>query len=273
MRNMHHLAHRRSKLESVHICYAEKSEILAKVFADMGEKRGENLAKNFAGFVLQFPGKVAARNFTKKSSTSPTSHETKFLHRETLGAWGEGRRHSKVRRPLKTTFDMTTLTFSTGASPRTLLIPLIRGAPGSRSSWLVTEKPFQEVATKDHSSLNTSKRNPELQTHPNFWDFLRGSSGRGEIPRRRESCNLCRHPQRCQMPDIDKSQKTAERGAKWVPGKAPAKQLKNSRKNSQNNQNSCFSGVSDVLLAVFRLFDLKIALKIIFVVRLQLQLQ
>ena len=50
------------------LSYAAKpqSEILLKCFADVGEKCGENLAKNFSPIlVLQFPGEVAARNFTK----------------------------------------------------------------------------------------------------------------------------------------------------------------------------------------------------------------
>ena len=43
-----------------------ESEILAKFFADMGENYGEKMAKFFADFRLQFPGKVGARYFTKK---------------------------------------------------------------------------------------------------------------------------------------------------------------------------------------------------------------
>ena len=38
-------------------------------------------------FILQFPGEVAARNFTKNWQQIRLS-VTKFLHRETLGAWG-----------------------------------------------------------------------------------------------------------------------------------------------------------------------------------------
>ena len=55
----------------------------------MGEKCGEKFA-NFCSsiFVLQFTGKVRARNFTKKPLTNSMSHETKFFHSETLGAWG-----------------------------------------------------------------------------------------------------------------------------------------------------------------------------------------
>ena len=42
-------------------------------------------------------------------------------------------------------------------------------------------------------------------------------------------CNLRGHLQRCQMPDIENSRKTAENGAEWVTVKQP----KNSRKNSR----------------------------------------
>ena len=63
------------------------------------------------------------------------------------------------RRPLKTTFDMTTLILAPGGAPRTRFIPL-REAPGNHCSWLVTENPSREVATKDHSSSNPRKGNP-----------------------------------------------------------------------------------------------------------------
>ena len=49
-------------------------------------------------------------------------------------------------------FDMTTFIFSAGGVPLApLFIPLI-GASGTLFSWLVTENPSREVATKDHSS-------------------------------------------------------------------------------------------------------------------------
>ena len=44
---------------------SSESEILAKIFADMGEKCGENLAENLADFRLPISGKLAARNLTK----------------------------------------------------------------------------------------------------------------------------------------------------------------------------------------------------------------
>ena len=60
------------------------------------------------------------------------------------------------------------------------------------------------------------------------------------------ACNLCSHPQRCQMRDIENSRKTAKQGAEWV----TVEQLKISRKNSRNTRkiaeqpkhpkNSCF---------------------------------
>ena len=59
------------------------------------------------------------------------------------------------------------------------------------------------------------------------------------------------------MPDIEHSQKTAEKGAEWVTVKQP----KNSPKNTRNTRKTavltvfgCFSGVSGVFPAVFRLF-------------------
>ena len=48
--------------------------------------------------------------------------------------------------------------------------------------------------------------------------------------------------------------KTAEKGAEWVKVKQPKNSWKNSRNTRKNNQNSCFSGVSAVFPAVFRLF-------------------
>ena len=87
-------------------------------------------------------------------------------------------------------------------------------------------------------------------------------------------CNLRGHLQRCQMPDIENSRKTAEKGAEWVTVKQP----KNSRKNSRNTRKTaekqskqlffgcfgCFSGCflpyrrthSAPFSAVFRLFSM-----------------
>ena len=70
-------------------------------------------------------------------------------------------------------------------------------------------------------------------------------------------CNLCGHLQRCQMPDIENSRITAEKGAEWVTAKQPKTSRKNSRntrKTPENSQNSCFSGASAVFPAVFRVF-------------------
>ena len=68
-----------------------------------------------------------------------------------------GRKLLKHQRPGARIFDMTTLIFSIGGgAPRTLFIPL-KGALGTLSSWLATEKPSREVATKDHWSLNPTK--------------------------------------------------------------------------------------------------------------------
>ena len=70
-----------------------KSETLAKTFADMGEKHGENLANFFGDFCPSISRKSVHKKFHEKSSTNSTSHETKFFHRETLGAW----RHKALR--------------------------------------------------------------------------------------------------------------------------------------------------------------------------------
>ena len=61
-------------------------------------------------------------------------------------------------------FSMTTLSFCAGGAPRTLFIPL-KGALGTLFSWLVTENPSREVATKDHCASNPRKGNPpDLKT-------------------------------------------------------------------------------------------------------------
>ena len=83
------------------------------------------------------------------------------------------------------------------------------------------------------------------------------------------ACNLRGHLQRCRMPDIENSRKTAEKGAEWVTVKQP----KNSRKNSRNTRKTavfiafrlffgcfgCFSGCFSAVLPwptrhPFRLF-------------------
>ena len=56
------------------------------------------------------------------------------------------------------------------------------------------------------------------------------------------------------MPDSRKQPKTAEKGAEWVTVKQPKNSRKNTRKTAVLTQNSCFSGVSGVFPAVFRLF-------------------
>ena len=65
-----------------------ESEILAKFFADMGEKCGENLAKTFADFCPSISRKIGRIKFHEKSAATFTSHEIEFFHCETLGAWG-----------------------------------------------------------------------------------------------------------------------------------------------------------------------------------------
>ena len=65
-----------------------ESEIPAKYFVDMGEKRGENLVKNFSDFRPSISRKNRRKKFHEKFSANSTGHEIKFFHRETLGAWG-----------------------------------------------------------------------------------------------------------------------------------------------------------------------------------------
>ena len=66
-----------------------ESEILAKFLADAGGKCGEKLAKKFSPhFRPSISRKSGRKKFDEKSSTNPTSHETKFFCRKTLGAWG-----------------------------------------------------------------------------------------------------------------------------------------------------------------------------------------
>ena len=68
------------------------------------------------------------------------------------------------KRPLKTTFDMTTLIFSTGGCPSYPFYPFKRG-PWYLFLWVLTENPSREVATKDHLSSNPRKGNPpDLKT-------------------------------------------------------------------------------------------------------------
>ena len=62
------------------------------------------------------------------------------------------------------------------------------------------------------------------------------------------ACNLCGQKQRCQMPDIENSRKGRRVGHGKTAEKQPEKQ------HPKNSQNSCFSGVSGVFPAVFRLF-------------------
>ena len=65
-----------------------ESEILAKFFADMGEKCGEKMAKFFADFRPSIFRKSGRRKFHKKLATNSGGREIKFFHRETLGGWG-----------------------------------------------------------------------------------------------------------------------------------------------------------------------------------------
>ena len=63
-------------------------------------------------------------------------------------------------------------------------------------------------------------------------------------------CNLCGQLQKCQMPDIENSRNTAEKGAEWVTVKQP----KNSRKNTRNTRKTAVLTVFRVFRVFFRLF-------------------
>ena len=69
-----------------------ESEIQVKFFADIGKNVVKIWRNILQIFVLQFPGKMGVRHFTKKPLTNFTSHETKFFHCETLGAGGSKKR-------------------------------------------------------------------------------------------------------------------------------------------------------------------------------------
>ena len=61
-----------------------ESELLAKFFADMGEKCSEKMAI----FVFQFPGKVGAKNFTKKWRQIRLAVNNFFFSRRDSGSLG-----------------------------------------------------------------------------------------------------------------------------------------------------------------------------------------
>ena len=68
---------------------SSESEILAKFFADMGEKFGEKMAKLFADFRPSISRKSGRKKFHEKLATNSAGREKKkVFHRETLGAWG-----------------------------------------------------------------------------------------------------------------------------------------------------------------------------------------
>ena len=72
------------------INYAEKprERNSGKVFRPYGRKCGENLAKNLANFRPSISRRVGRKKPHEKSAANSTSLDTKFFHRETLGAWG-----------------------------------------------------------------------------------------------------------------------------------------------------------------------------------------
>ena len=64
-------------------------------------------------------------------------------------------------------------------------------------------------------------------------------------------CNLRGHLQRCQMPDIENSRKTAEKGAEWVTVKQP----KNSRKNNRNTRKTAEKQSKQLFFGCFGCFS------------------
>ena len=78
--------------------YAEKAP-RAKV---LGEKCGENLAKNFADVRPSISRKIGRKKFHEKSSANSTSHEIRFFHRETPGACWLGAQPLKLQNENRT---------------------------------------------------------------------------------------------------------------------------------------------------------------------------
>ena len=66
-----------------------QSEVLAKFLKEICEQCGEILAKFFADFILQFPGKMAAINFTKNPRHFRTARNQVFFF-FSLQLWGLG---------------------------------------------------------------------------------------------------------------------------------------------------------------------------------------
>ena len=71
--------------------FCPESEILAKCFADLREKCGENSAKHFADFRSSIARRNGRKKFHKKFSANSMGHEMEFFHHETLGAWGHNK--------------------------------------------------------------------------------------------------------------------------------------------------------------------------------------
>ena len=102
------------------------------------------------------------------------------------------------------------------------------------------------------------------QAHLCDTPFCNVSRDNCSIPHKKHTKNVLRYlslqslrPPTCQMPDIENSRKTAEKGAEWVTVKQPKNSWKKRPKHPKNSQNSCFSGVSAVFPAVFRLVLLR----------------
>ena len=88
-----------------------------------------------------------------------------------------------------------------------------------------------------------------------MWEYVRESLGVaaaisllqiGKNVSKTKHCNLRGHLQRCQMPDIENSRKTAEKGDEWVTVKQP--------KNSRNTRKTAVLTAFRPFFRVFRLF-------------------
>ena len=66
-----------------------ESEIMAKFFADMGEKCGERMATFFADFRPSSSRKSGRKKLHEKLATNSPGCEIKLFRRETLGVWGQ----------------------------------------------------------------------------------------------------------------------------------------------------------------------------------------
>ena len=76
-----------------------QSEVLAKLFKEIGEKRGEILAKFFADFRPSISRENGCEKFHEKSSTFSTVHQIKFFHCCNSGGLGAQSMQNKLHTP------------------------------------------------------------------------------------------------------------------------------------------------------------------------------